>query len=139
MKNHLLFIEKIKKLAGIKEENFHQATRGTRHNVFISDRYVIRFRDDDNNILLREADLLKTIDNPIIPKVVWTGDVDGVAVMIEARLSGENLDLMWGKISQNDQINLVEQVVNFLLHLKTDFKRADVNNRRYRGNEFIPQ
>lgn len=39
----------------LKNETFSPASTGTRYKVFVSEKYVIRFRDDDHDLLEREA------------------------------------------------------------------------------------
>ena len=60
MKNYLLRIKNQKQLAISKEERFVAATNGTHHKVFISNKYIVRFRDNNPKLLLRETKFLKT-------------------------------------------------------------------------------
>jgi fructosamine-3-kinase len=103
----------------LAEENFVRAQSGTRFFVLLSENYVLRFRDDDPSLLVREAELLGKLENPLIPEVVWSGKVLEEAVMIERRLPGEPLDTLWSKLSLKEKDRVVEDIYQFLLWLKT--------------------
>lgn len=120
MKKYLLRIEKIKeKLVALEKENFEPAASGTHHKVFLSNRYVIRFRDDDSKLLLREADFLKKLDHPLIPQVLWTGEARGHDAMVEHRLRGKSLDHAWRTLPKAIQQRIIHQIVEFIQYLKT--------------------
>ena len=77
MQSHQLLIEKVKKRFNVlSKEKFSASRDGTHHKVFLSKKYVIRFRDDNPKLLLREVNFLKNLDNPLIPKVLWVGKID---------------------------------------------------------------
>ncbi len=123
MQNYLSLIEKIKQKFPIpQEENFEPATSGTHHKVLISNRYVIRFRDDNPKLLLREVDFLKQINHPLIPKVLWEGMIDGSICMVENRLHGKNIHILWKTLSEADKTNIIKQIIQFLQYLKTQIK-----------------
>ena len=118
MKNYLLQIKKIKKQLDIpKEECFKPASSGTNYKVFLSDNYVIRFRDDNPKLLLQETNFLKQLNHKLIPKVLWFGK--NGQFMIENRLLGETIDLVWKDLSNNSKNNIIKQVVEFLQYQKT--------------------
>jgi len=90
MQNYLSRIKKIKKqLAISEEERFVSAPNGTHHKVFLSNNYVIRFRDDNHKLLLREANFLKQLNHALIPKILWFGEIDQLFFMAENRLAGK--------------------------------------------------
>lgn len=112
-------IEVLKKQVGIvKNETFSRVLSGTRSVVFSSDNYVIRFRDDHPELLQREADFLKQLDHPLIPKVVWVGTIDAFPVMIENRLLGNTLDTEWKSLSETSKTMIVQNIVEFISDLR---------------------
>ena len=77
MKKYLSRINKIKKqLDFIQKENFKPALDGTNYKVFLSQNYVIRFRDDNQQLLSREVDFLKQINHPLVQSVLWASKID---------------------------------------------------------------
>lgn len=123
MKNYLSRIEKVKKeLVILRKENFETAASGTHHTVFLSHKYVLRFRDDNQKLLLRESNFLKQLNHPLIPKVSWTGLINKSVVMVENRLPGQTLDVLWKNLSKKNQINIIKQLIQFLQLLKTQTK-----------------
>jgi len=120
MKNYLLRIKKIKKQFAIsKEERFVAAPSGTHHKVFLSNEYVVRFRDNDPEFLLREANFLKKLNHPLIPRIMWTGKIYKSVAVVENRLPGKTLDVLWKTLSKTNQTNIVKQIIQFLQYLKT--------------------
>ncbi|MEW6408387.1 MAG: phosphotransferase [Patescibacteria group bacterium] len=120
MKDYFLRIKKIKKKFSIPiKENFMVAPSGTNYKAFLSDNYVIRFRDDNPKLLLREAIFLKRLNHQLIPKVLWHGKIDKFFFMVENRLPGRTIDLAWKNLSLNSKKNIVKQVVEFLKYQKT--------------------
>jgi hygromycin-B 4-O-kinase len=120
MQDYLSRIEKIKKeIAILRDENFEAVSSGTHHKVFLSNDYVIRFRDDNPKLLIREANFLKKLDHPLIPKVLWAGKINESIVVVENRLPGKTIDLLWKTLPKTRQINIVKQIVQFLQYLKT--------------------
>lgn len=120
MKNYLLRIKKIKKKFIIPVgENFTVAPSGTNYKVFLSDNYVIRFRDDNPELLLREANFLKYLNHQLIPKVLWYGKIDELFFMVENRLTGQTMDLTWKNLSLGSKKDIVKQVVEFLKYQRT--------------------
>ena len=123
MQNYLSRIKKIKKqLAISEEERFVSAPNGTHHKVFLSNNYVIRFRDDNHKLLLREANFLKQLNHALIPKILWFGEIDQLFFMIENRLPGKTINLVWKKLSIKNKKNIIEQIVEFLQYQKTQTK-----------------
>ena len=97
---HSAIVDQIKKEFGnIQQEVFTPAESGTHHKVFLSKNYVIRFREDASNILTREGEFLKRQNHPVIPKVLWMGEISGMVAMVEHRLLGEPLDQAWKKMN----------------------------------------
>ncbi|MFA6105497.1 MAG: aminoglycoside phosphotransferase family protein [Patescibacteria group bacterium] len=120
MDNYLLRIEKMKKsLTILQKENFKIASNGTHHKVYISNKYVIRFRDDNQKILAREVKLLKQLNHPLIPRVLWSGYINKSFVMLENRLPGKTLDLLWKILPKKNQLNIINQIIQFLQYIKT--------------------
>lgn len=120
MQNYLPLIDEIKSVFPVLEkEIFNAAPNGTHHKVFLSSEYVIRFRDDNPELLAREVELIKQLSHPLIPKVLWVGKVGQTVAMVERRLSGETIDMVWKDLSGVDQANVIEQIVQFLLYLKS--------------------
>lgn len=123
MPNHLSQIAKIKKeFPALRGENFTAAKSGTRYKVFLSQKFVIRFKDENPELLVREANFLKQLNHPLIPKVLWSRKVNQTTAMLENRLPGETLDLVWKNLSKTAQENIVLEVVKFLGYLKTQTK-----------------
>ena len=121
MQKYLLKIDKIKeKFPLIQNENFKSAQNGTHHKVFISDNYVIRFRDENPDLLQRETKLLKELKHPLIPRILWSGKVNKSFVMIENRLPGITLNSAWRNIKKNYKIRIIKQVVSFIKYLLTE-------------------
>ena len=121
MQKYLLKIDKIKKKFPVAQnENFKPAQNGTHHKVFISDNYVIRFRDDNPDLLRRETKLLKELRHPLIPRILWSGKINKSFVMIENRLPGIALNSAWRNIKNNYKIRIIQQAVNFIKYLKTE-------------------
>lgn len=123
MNNYLLRIRKIKKQFAIsKEERFAVAPNGTNYKVFLSNSYVIRFRDDNPKLLLREANFLKQLNHALIPKILWFGEINQSFFMVENRLPGETIDSVWQSLPTNNKNNIIKQVVEFLRYQKTETK-----------------
>lgn len=120
MESYFLRIKKIKKQFAIPvEENFVVAPSGTNYKVFLSDNYVIRFRDDNPKLLLREVNFLKRLNHQLIPKVLWYGKIDELFFMVENRLPGQTMDLTWKNLSLSSKKDIVKQVVEFLKYQRT--------------------
>ena len=120
MENYLLRIKKIKKKFTIPvEENFTVAPSGTNYKVFLSDNYVIRFRDDNPKLLLREANFLKRLNHQLIPKVLWHGKIDELFFMVGNRLPGQTMDSTWKSLSSSSKKDIVKQIVQFLQYQRT--------------------
>lgn len=115
------------KLSFLADENFSPALSGTRFVVFLSDNYVIRFRDDNPSLLLRETRLLGKLENPIIPKVVWQGEISGKVVMVEKRLPGETLDTLWRDVSLENKDKILEEIYQFLLWLRKQTSKETIS------------
>lgn len=123
MQDYLLRIKKIKqKLIMLQGENFEIALSGTHHKVFLSEKYVLRFRDDNPKLLLREVSFLKQLNHTLIPKVLWEGMIDKTVVVVENRLFGKNINILWKNLSKTNQTNIVKQIVQFLQYLKKQVK-----------------
>ncbi len=103
----------------LQEENFAIAASGTHYKVFLSRKYVIRFRDDNPKVLLREADFLRKLNHTLIPKVLWAGKINKSIAMLENRLPGKTINILWKTIPRVNQINIIKQVVQFLQYLQT--------------------
>ena len=120
MKDYLSQIEKIKKeLVILQKENFEAAPDGTHYKVFLSNGHAIRFRDDNPKLLLREADFLKQLNHPLIPRVLWTGSVNKSIAMVENRLYENTINVVWKTLPRINQANIIKQIVQFLQYLKT--------------------
>lgn len=102
----------------LKDETFYPAPSGTRYKVFISEKYVIRFRDDNSNLLEREAKFLQKLNHKLIPKIIWTGKIDNQPVMIENRLLGKTLDIVWRTLPSENQNSIVQDIVQFISYLR---------------------
>jgi len=119
MQNYLSRIEKLKKeLAILKDENFKVALGGTNYKVFLSNNYVVRFRDDNPELLLREVNFLKQLNHPLIPKVLWAGRTDKPIAMIENRLPGKTINIVWKTLTKTNQVNIIKEVIQFLQYLQ---------------------
>src|SRR3972149_10500230 len=105
MQKYLLKIDKIKKKFPVAQnENFKPAQNGTHHKVFISNNYVIRFRDENPDVLQRETKLLKELKHPLIPRILWSEKINKSFVMIENRLPGTALNSAWRDMKGNYRI-----------------------------------
>lgn len=137
MQNYPSRIRKIKKQFAIsEEERFVVAPNGTHHKVFLSNSYVIRFRDDSPKLLLREANFLKQLNHILIPKILWFGEIDQLFFMIENRLPGQTINLVWKNLSTKNKKNIIRQVVEFLQYQKIQTKNYvySVNTgKKYKG------
>lgn len=123
MQNYLSRIKKIKKQLAISEEEcFVTVPNGTHHKVFLSNSYVIRFRDDDPKLLLKEANFLKQLNHALIPKILWFGEIDQLFFMVENRLPGKTINLVWKNLSTKNKKNIIKQVVEFLQYQRTQTK-----------------
>jgi hypothetical protein len=123
MKDYISRIKKIKKRYAISEkENFVAAPSGTNYKVFLSKSYVIRFRDDNPRLLLREADFLKQFNHPLMPKVLWSGEIDRLFFMVEQRLPGKTIDLVWRKLSTVDKKKLIGEIIDFFHYQRNQTK-----------------
>jgi aminoglycoside phosphotransferase (APT) family kinase protein len=130
MPNYISQIAKIKReFALLQKESFKTAPSGTHHKVFLSDRYVIRFRDDNPKLLLREANFLKQLNYPLIPKVLWVGKINESIAVVENRLPGKTINLVWKTLPKVSQRNIIKQIVEFIQYLKTK-----TNNHIYSVN-----
>lgn len=120
MKNYLSQIGKIKKeFIALQNENFKVTKSGTHYKVFLSNEYTIRFRDDNPKLLLREANFLKQVNHPLIPKVLWTGKINKSIAMVENRLPGKTINIVWKTLSITNQKNIIKQIIKFLQYLNT--------------------
>jgi thiamine kinase-like enzyme len=123
MQSYSLRIKKIKdQFAILKEERFIVAPSGTNYKVFLSHSYVIRFRDDNPKLLLREVNFLKQFNHELIPKVLWSGKIDLSFFMVENRLPGKTINLVWKNLSMSNKNNIIKQVVKFLQYQRTETK-----------------
>lgn len=112
-------IEKLKNLLDfLKDEGFSPAHSGTRYKVFVSEKYVIRFRDDDPGLLKRETKFLEQLSHPFIPKIVWEGVIDDYPAMIENRLPGKTLDTTWLNLPPETQNRIVQDIIEFIGYLR---------------------
>ncbi|OGM95007.1 hypothetical protein A2524_02860 [Candidatus Wolfebacteria bacterium RIFOXYD12_FULL_48_21] len=120
MKRYLQQIETLKNIfTPLQGEHFEPATDGTHYKVFLSHNYVIRFRDDNPDLLLREVDLLKHLEHPLIPNVLWVGNVNESITMVENRLLGQTVNKVWKTLPEISKATIIEDVVGFLHYLRT--------------------
>lgn len=138
MQDYLLRIEKIKKqLAILRGKNFVVSPNGTHYEVFLSKKYVVRFRDNNPKLLLREADFLQKLNHHfLIPKVLWVGRIDQSFAMIERRLPGKTMNLVWKGIPTTNKINIIKQIVEFLQYQRTqtkDYVYSVNTGKKYKG------
>ena len=113
MQNYSSRIDKIKKNSVIQKENFTPASDGTHYKVFLSNKYAIRFRDDNPRILSREANFLKQINHPLVPKVLWMGKIDKSIAMVENRLPGKTINTVWKTLPKIAKQTLLNRLFNF--------------------------
>jgi len=118
--NYITYIKKVQQKGFLPSgETFRKADSGTKHTVFISDDFVIRLREHDKEILARESDFLTKINHPLIPKVLSSGELDGIPYMIENRLPGVTIEDTWGNLPDEEQRALIEDFVGFLNYLRS--------------------
>ena len=98
---------------------FKRASSGTRHEVYLSDQYVIRISHNDTELIRRESELLHALHHPLVPTVLWNGAVAGGCAMIERRLPGLTLDTTWRSMTADSKQRVVNEVVDFLIYLRT--------------------
>lgn len=123
MKSYSERIKIIKKeLPTLAKESFKPATSGTRYTVFLSKNFVIRFRDKEPNRLERETKLLQSLKHPLIPEIVWQGEISGQLVMIEKRLPGQTIDLVWRSLPKTAKKKIINDLLKFLIYLRTNSK-----------------
>ena len=119
MNNYVARIKTIKKALQLPEkEVFEPAQSGTHHIVFLSKDYVVRFRDGNPELLSREAEVLKRLTHPLIPKILWVGSPQSSG-MAENRLPGKTLDSIWSTLTPTDQSNIIDEIIQFLQYLRT--------------------
>jgi len=120
MKNFQFRIEQLKiRLDFLKSETFSPASSGTQYKVFVSKKYVIRFRDDDQGLLERETKFLQQLNHRLIPKIIWAGTTDSHHMMIENRLPGQTLDTVWRKLSAEIQNQIIQDIIQFIAYLQS--------------------
>jgi len=121
MQNYSSRIKRIKKeYAVLQKENFVATSSGTNYKVFLSNKYAVRFRDDNPKILLREAKFLKQFDRALIPRILWSGEIKQSFFMVENRLPGKTINLVWKNLSKDNKKNIIEQMIKFLRYQKTE-------------------
>ena len=121
--NYLRNIKELQeKYRFIAAESFKSAESGTIHNVFLSKIYVIRFRQQDKDILKRESELLKSLNHLLIPRVLASGTIEDSFYIIENRLRGENINLVWKNLSKNNQASICQSLIGFLKFLRKQNK-----------------
>ena len=132
-------IEQIRKqLPDLRYEQFSEALSGTHHKVFLSEHFVIRFRDDNNNLLRREAELLKQLDHHLIPTTVLETEYDHLPAIVENRLPGSTMNSVWKDLSCNTQNDITKELVDFIKYLRNqpkDFVYSVVTGKEY--NTFL--
>lgn len=119
MKEFQSRIEQLKnQLDILKNETFTHAPSGTRYKVFVSLKYVIRFRNDNGELLKREVKLLQHLNHPLIPRVIWEGVIGDYPLMIENRLPGQTLDTIWRNLSSESQNQVIQDIIKFIGYLR---------------------
>jgi len=108
--------DNVKELAGQK---FTANTEGTHHKVYVSENYVIRFRDDQPKTLVNESILLKKLDHNLIPKIVWTGESMGFTAMVQNKLPGKSLNRVWPKATIGHQEQIIADLIEFIKQLRS--------------------
>ena len=53
---------------------------------------------------------------------MWEGKINQSIAVVENRLPGKNIDMLWKTLPKTNQINIIKQIVQFLQHLKTQTK-----------------
>lgn len=122
-----------KKYNFISNEIFNVAQSGTIHKVFLSRKFVIRFRQNDKIILKREKELLKKLNHPLVPKILATGEVDSLYYVIENCLPGKNINVVWKNILPKNQKLIIESLIDFLRWMQTE-KGNNIYSIRYGKN-----
>lgn len=113
------------KLPFLRGEHFQRASTGTHHEVFVSEHYVIRLRQENPKLLAREVVFLKEMDHRLIPKIIWSGTVNTSFLMIENRLLGNPLNTMWKDMPDADQQHVIQEIIQFLTYLREQ-KRSKI-------------
>lgn len=60
------------------------------------------------------------LDHPLIPKIAWHGEIANHSVMVENRLYGQGLDVVWRSMDNLAKKNIVEDIAEFLSWLRTN-------------------
>ncbi|KKT90088.1 MAG: hypothetical protein UW92_C0044G0002 [Candidatus Jorgensenbacteria bacterium GW2011_GWA2_45_13] len=113
-----------KKLPWLKYEHFKPAFSGTHHNVAISENYVVRERNNEPQLVRREAKFLQQLRHPLVPKIAWVGKVGQSIVLVENRLPGATLDKRWKQLPRAVRFRIVRQIVGFLKFLREHPSRS---------------
>ena len=120
MKDHEAEIEDVRMaFPELSGQRLVKATNGTHHEVYISEKYVIRFGHGDPQSMEREACLLKSLDHPLIPKISWMNTKDFPMIMIERRLPGQTIDLKWRSLTPRQKKRITSEVMEFIGYMRT--------------------
>ena len=61
---------------------------------------------------IKEANFLKQINHPLVPKVLWMGKIDKSIAMVENRLR-KNHKYGLENSPKNSQTNIIKQIIQF--------------------------
>lgn len=108
------FIQKILNQAGINDvQKFNKVSGGTIHEVFSSKDHIIRIRPKTPQIALFEATFLEKVEHPLIPKVIWSGIIDGKGIIVESKLLGSPLSQSWRELSSASKQKVIQEIFDF--------------------------
>lgn len=107
----------------LQEEHFLPAESGTVHEVYLSTEYVVRIREKQRAILSRESTLLRSLNHPLIPKIICEGAIDHSSYAVENRLAGETIDTVWKDLPVPDKSKIIDDIITLLQYLRT--QKAD--------------
>ena len=140
MKTYSSKINAIKKrVASLRNEIFKAATNGTHHKVFVSNKFAIRFRQENPRLLQREANFLKQLNHPLVPKILHELKIDDSLAIIENRLPGQTIDTLWKNLTPANQTNIIKQQLEFLNFLRNQKKNQvySVNSGKQYSDFFV--
>jgi aminoglycoside phosphotransferase (APT) family kinase protein len=119
-------------------EDFYRAGDGTHYSVFLSKNYVIRARREGQEILFREAELLQQLNLSLVPKVIQVEQEESFAFMVENRLPGSNINLIWKDLKEEKHEKIAKNIVDSLeiIHQETGSYFYDVQRGKSYRNLF---
>jgi len=118
--NNSLILKKISTIHPLlSRENFCRAKSGTVHEVYLSEKYAVRIRKNNPDILIRESYLLKSIKHSLIPSVLYEGSINDIYFAVENRLPGVTIDSIWKDLAMPAKKAIISDIISFLKYLRS--------------------